>query len=347
MRAGKPALLLYVGRMRDRYAKQRIFLGAEADARLRGARVLVVGMGALGCAIAPWLVRAGVGVVALLDRDVVELTNLQRQLLYTEADLGEPKALAAARHLRAANSEVRVEPLVSDLVSGNARQLLSGYDLILDGTDNFEARFLINDVAIVTGVPWIYAGAIGGEGMVWPIRVPETACLRCLMEEPPEHGDVDTCDRLGVMGPAVGIIGSWAAMEGLKLLTGRTPHTELARFDFWDNQRQFIQPPRTRCVWCSERKTEFLDARWRLKASTLCGLEGVQIRVNPPGALDLALVQQQLEGRTGTPWKRTDMALTGQDGPVRVTLFRDGRALLHGPMTPERGRSWYTEVIGC
>ncbi len=344
LRFGLPG---YLETMRDRYAKQRIFLGAEADARLRKARVLVVGMGALGCAIAPWLVRAGVGHVSLLDRDVVELTNLQRQLLYDEADLGRPKAEAAAEHLRAANSAITLQPLVSDLVSGNARELLAGYDLILDGTDNFEARFLINDVAILTGVPWIYAGAIGGEGIVWPIRIPDTACLRCLVEDPPAHGDVDTCDSVGVLGPAVGIVGSWAALEALKILTGREPHQDLARFDFWANERQFIRPPKGRCRWCSERITEFLDARWGRKASTLCGLEGVQIRVNPPGSLDLPNLKTRLEARTGTPWKATELALTGHEGAWRITLFKDGRALIHGDLSPERARSWYSEAVGC
>lgn len=332
--------------MTDRYAKQRRFLGSERDARLREARVAVVGMGALGCAIAPWLVRAGVGHVTLVDRDLVEPSNLQRQLLYVEADLGRLKAEAAAAHLRAANSEVAVVPVVADLTSGNARALLTGFDLLLDGTDNFETRFLLNDLAIATGTPWIYAGAIGAEGMVWPLHPPHTPCLRCLMEEPPEHGDVDTCDSAGVLGPAVGVIGSWAALEALKVLSGEPPHRDLASFDFWRNRRHFLGAPEGRCRYCTEGITEFLDARWRLKASTLCGLQGVQIRVNPPGHLDLPALQARLQTRTGTPWKATDLALIGQDGPWRITLFRDGRALLHGDLTPERAKGWYTEVVG-
>jgi adenylyltransferase/sulfurtransferase len=158
---------------------------------------------------------------------------------------------------------------------------------------------------------------------------------------------VDTCDTAGVLGPTVGAIGSWAAMEALKILTGREPHRELARFDFWEGERQFLQPPATRCRFCTGKITEFLDARWSLKASALCGLEGVQIRVNPPGALDLAALQARLEARTGAPWQRADLLLRGKDGPNRITLFRDGRALVHGPMTPERARSWYAEVVGC
>jgi adenylyltransferase/sulfurtransferase len=237
--------------------------------------------------------------------------------------------------------------VVADLTSGNARELLSGFDLICDGTDNFEARFLINDVAILTGTPWIYAGAIGGEGVVWPLNPPRTPCLRCLIEEPPAGGDVDTCDSAGVLGPAVGVIASWAALEALKVLTGKEPHADLARFDFWHDERQFLKPPKTRCRFCTGKVTEFLDARWTLKASALCGLEGVQIRVNPPGKLDLAALKPRLEARTRSPWKQAGLMLKGQEGPDEITLFADGRALVHGPMTPERARSWYTEVVGC
>ena len=331
----------------SRYSKQRTFLGPESDALLRTKRVAIVGLGALGSVIAPWLARAGVGHLALIDRDLAERSNLQRQLLYTEDDLGQPKADVAAARLSRANPEIELRPLVADLTSGNARELLSGFDLICDGTDNFEARFLINDVAILTGTPWIYAGVIGAEGVVWPICPPRTPCLRCLIEEPPAFGDVDTCDTAGVLGPAVGVVGSWASLEAMKILTGSEPHRELVRFNLWDDERQFLHPPKSRCRYCTEKITEFLDARWTLKASELCGLEGVQIRVNPPGNLDLAALQPRLEARSGKHWKRSAMTLKGREGEWEITLFRDGRALIHGAITPERARSWYTEVVGC
>ncbi|MBI1754407.1 MAG: ThiF family adenylyltransferase [Acidobacteria bacterium] len=333
--------------MTARTAKQRIFLGTEADAALRRKRVAIVGLGATGSVQASWLARAGVGHLTVIDRDFVELSNLQRQILYVEADLGQLKAEAAAKRLSEAHSGIELKPVVADLTSGNARELLSGFDLICDGTDNFEARFLINDVAILTGTPWIYAGAIGGEGVVWPLNPPHTPCLRCLIEEPPAGGDVDTCDSAGVLGPTVGIIGSWAAMEAIKVLTGKPPHGDLARFDFWNDERQFLKSPKSRCRFCTGKVTEFLDARWSLKASALCGLEGVQIRVNPPGKLDLAALKQRLETRTHSPWKQAGLMLKGREGEDEITLFADGRALVHGPMTPERARSWYTEVVGC
>ena len=333
--------------MMPRYAKQRIFLGRDADAALRSKRVAILGLGATGSVQAAWLARAGVGHLTLIDRDLVESSNLQRQILYTEADLGRLKAEATAEHLAQANAGIELKAVVADLTSGNARELLSGFDLICDGTDNFEARFLINDVAILTGTPWIYAGAIGGEGVVWPLNPPHTPCLRCLIEEPPVGGDVDTCDSAGVLGPTVGIIGSWAAMEALKVLTGKAPHADLVRFDFWHDERQFLKPPKTRCRYCTDRVTEFLDARWTLKASALCGLEGVQIRVNPPGRLDLGALKGRLEARTRSDWKLAGLMLKGREGADEITLFADGRALVHGPMSPERARSWYTEVIGC
>ena len=333
--------------MSDRYAKQRIFLGAKADARLRSRRVAVVGLGATGSVIAAWLARAGVGHLTLIDRDLVETSNLQRQILFGEADLFKAKAEVAAQRLREANSSIDIQAVVADLTSGNARQLLAGFDLIMDGTDNFEARFLINDYSILTETPWIYAGAIGGEGMIWPLDPPRTPCLRCLMEEPPAGGDVDTCDSTGVLGPAVGIVGSWAALEAIKLLTGGAGHPELARFDFWRNERQFLTAPATRCRFCTGKVTEFLNARWTMMASRLCGMDGVQIRVNPPGNLDLEALLPRLEQRTGLPWKLTPLALSGREGDLQIMLFRDGRALLHGDIAPERARGWYTEVVGC
>lgn len=333
--------------MSERYAKQRIFLRAPADARLRTRRVAVVGVGATGSVIAGWLARAGVGLLTLIDRDIIETSNLQRQILFQESDLFRPKAEVAAQRLREANSEIQVEAAVTDLTSGNARELLAGYDLIMDGTDNFEARYLINDYAILTGTPWIYCGAIGGEGLVWPIDPPRTPCLRCLMEEPPPSGDIDTCDTAGVLGPTVGIVGSWAALEAIKLLTGTEPHKELARFDFWQNERQFLSLPATRCRYCTDKVTEFLNARWTVKASRLCGLDGVQIRVNPPGALDLEALRARIEQRTGNAWKLNPLSLSGKEGDLNIILFRDGRALLHGDISPERARGWYTEVVGC
>ena len=333
--------------MVDRYFKQRIFIGPQADALLRLKRVVVVGMGATGSVIASWLSRAGVGHLTLIDRDLVEVSNLQRQILFNEADLFQPKAEVAARRLIESNSNIDIQTQVIDLTSNNARQLLSGFNLVIDGTDNFETRFLLNDYSISTEIPWIYAGVVGAEGVVWPIKSPQTPCLRCLIEEPPTSGDLDTCDSKGVLGPSVGIIGSWAALEALKILTGKKPHLEIAYFDFWRDDRRFIQPPTKRCRFCSGKITEFLNSRWTIKASKLCGLDGVQIRVNRNRNLNLETLKVLLEQRTSSPWVLTTFMLSGRDGELSVVIFRDGRMTLHGDITIDRARCWYAEVVGC
>lgn len=332
--------------MTDRYIKQKIFLGSQADACLRSKRVVVVGLGATGSVIASWLTRAGIGHLTLIDRDLVELSNLQRQILFGEADLSQPKAEIAAVKLSESNSHIDIQAKIVDLTSSNARQLLANFDLILDGTDNFETRFLINDYSIITGTPWIYSGVIGGEGVVWPIDSPRTPCFRCLIEDLP-LGEMETCDSKGVLGPSVGIVGSWAAMEALKILSGKQPHLELACFDFWRNERRFLEPPIKRCRFCSSKVTEFLDARWTIKASKLCGLSGVQIRVNSTSNLDLKALRLRLEQRTGTTWILTPLMLAGKYSELNIMIFRDGRATLHGDITVERARSWYAEVVGC
>lgn len=339
--------LCIVERMTDRYIKQRNFIGSQADALLRSQRVVIVGLGATGSVIASWLARAGVGHLTLIDRDLVEISNLQRQILFGEADLLRSKAEIAALRLLECNSQIDIQAKAVDLTSGNARQLLTGFNLIIDGTDNFETRFLLNDYSISTETPWIYSGVIGGEGMIWPINPPKTPCLRCLMEEPPIGGDLDTCDSKGVLGPSVGIVGSWAALEALKILTGKQPQLEIAYFDFWRDERRFLEPPVKRCRFCSSKLTEFLNARWTIKASKLCGLDGVQIRVNPSSNLDLKALQVRLERRTGMPWELTPLMLSGRDGNLNIIIFRDGRTTLHGDIAVDRARSWYTEVVGC
>ena len=333
--------------MTDRYIKQRIFLGLQADTRLRSQRVAIVGLGATGSVVASWLARAGIGHLTIIDRDLVEMSNLHRQILYQEADLFKPKAEIAAVRLMEVNSKIEIHADIADLTSGNIRQLLANFDLIIDGTDNFETRFLINDYSFTTQTPWIYSGVIGGEGVVWTIAPPRTPCLRCLIEEPPLADSVGTCSSKGVIGPAVGIIGSWASVQALKILIGEQPSEEIAYFDFWHNEWKFIKPPTTRCRFCSNKVTEFLNTRWGMVASKLCGLDGVQIRVNPPGDLDLKLLATNLEARTGTPWKLTSFSLSGQYADLQVVIFKDGRVIMHGNITVEHARSWYAEFIGC
>jgi molybdopterin-synthase adenylyltransferase len=206
----------------ERYSRQMLFrpLGRAGQERLAAARVLVVGCGALGSVLANTLVRAGVGFTRLVDRDIVELSNLQRQVLYDEADArdGTPKAVAAARALAAINSTVTIEPVVADVTNDNVEPLLAEVDLVVDGLDNFAARYLINDACVKQGLPWVYAGVVASYGMVMPVVPGEGPCYRCVFPEVPPPGQAQTCDTVGVLGPAVNVVASFAAMEAMKLL---------------------------------------------------------------------------------------------------------------------------------
>ena len=331
----------------DRYVKQARFLGRTQQESVIKGRVAIVGLGATGSIIADWLTRAGVGFLRLIDRDIVEVSNLQRQCLYDERDLDQAKATCALNKLKAINASVKIDAISIDLLSSNALELLGDVDLIIDGTDNFETRFLINDVAIRHHIPWIYTGAIGAEGICWPIKMPQTGCLRCLVEDLPEYGDIDTCDSAGVLGPAVGVIASWAAVEAIKILVNEKSADEIIRFDLWSNHRQFVQAPTSRCRFCTNGITEFLDDRWALKASPLCGTLGVQLRVNPTRDLDLAHLRGILERQDGTQWKETPRFIQGRTQTAEITLFKDGRALFRGDISPEQAKRWYVELLGA
>ena len=329
-----------------RYTKQSLFLGEANQQKIAKSCVAIVGLGATGSVLAQWLARAGIGTLHLIDRDLVEWSNLQRQILYDESDVGEPKALAAEKKLRSINSSIRLYSHVVDLVPSNAEQLLSHADVIGDGTDNFEARFLINDVSIRSHIPWVYNGAVGGEGMIWPIAPPITACFRCLIEQPPEQSDIDTCDTTGVLGPVTGLIGSWAAVEILKLVVGVPSETNLIRLNPWMNERQFIHGPDARCRFCQAGITEFLDTPWQLRTSTLCGTPGVQLRVNPIRNLDLLSLATSLKSRGTSDWKLTPLFIQGQEEDVAITIFKDGRMLFRGEISPERAEKWFHEALG-
>lgn len=329
----------------SRYAKQSLFLGEASQEKIAKACVAIVGLGATGSVLAQWLARAGIGTLHLIDRDFVEISNLQRQLLYDESDLGQPKALAAERKIRSINSSIRIYAHVVDLIPDNAEQLLSHADVMGDGTDNFEARFLMNDVSIRHHIPWVYNGAVGSEGMIWPIHPPATPCFRCLMEQPPEQSDLDTCDTAGVLGPVTGLIGSWAAIEILKFVVGEPPQSDLVRLDQWSNERQFIHAPITRCRFCREGTTEFLDTPWQFKTSSLCGTPGVQLRVNPARNIDLHSLFSHLKPRKDSDWKLTPLFIQGKERDIAITIFKDGRMLFRGDILPETAQQWFHEVL--
>jgi len=333
----------------DRYSRQTRFapLGAEGQERLGRSTAVIVGCGALGTMQATLLARAGVGTLRLVDRDYVEVSNLQRQVLFTEADAeaGMPKAEAARRHLLAANSGIAIEARISDLDAANAEELLGGADAILDGTDNFETRMLINDFAVREGVPWIYGAAVSGYGIAMPVLPGDSACFRCVYPEPPV-GAQPTCETAGVLGPVTSLIGSIQAMEAIKVLSGRAGSVRRKIFmaDLWAGPvREISMPPRDAdCQTCGRREFVYLENKRRAPVS-LCGRNAVQIHErNRP--LDLVALAGRLAG-LGTV-RANEFALRFNDGEHEVTVFPDGRAIIKGTTDPGVARSVYSRYLG-
>jgi adenylyltransferase/sulfurtransferase len=337
----------------ERYARQVRFspFGKEGQERLSRGFAVVVGMGALGCVIANHLVRAGIGRIRLIDRDIVSWSNLHRQSLYTEADAeaGVPKAEAASERLRAVNRETAIEAAAVDLNPRNAERLLADADLIADGTDHFAVRYLINDTAVKFGIPWVYGGAVGASGMTMTILPGETPCYRCLFPSPPPPGSGDTCETAGVLPPIVDLIGSLQAMEAIKLLGGRRErlHGALIHADLWDTgfTRMKTGARRDGCPCCGLRRFEYLDAAGREGTETvLCGRDTVQIAPAEPLRLDLDALAERLSaaGRIErNPWL---LRLQLGDG-VTLVLFPDGRTLVQGTGDPDRARRIYDRIL--
>ncbi|HEX8523684.1 MAG TPA: ThiF family adenylyltransferase [Tepidisphaeraceae bacterium] len=377
----------------DRYHRQTLLpqLGRAGQAKLRAARVLLIGCGALGTVIAEQLVRAGVGFIRICDRDLVELTNLQRQVLFDESDAhnGVPKAVAAKRRLLAINSSVEVDARVVDVHSGNVEALAgcepsaraagavvgdlgsaltlpspevpvegkkgrgerdSLVDLILDGTDNIETRYLLNDLAVKRGIAWVYGACVGTEGRVMAVVPGKGACLRCLFEEPAGAGELATCDTAGVLAPAASVVASLQVTMALKMLLGESVQEvgKLVTVDLWNMRfktMSAVEARREDCPCCGRRAFPFLDRRDQQGAVALCGRGAVQVRPAKPGAVDLAKLAERwdLVGET----VQTDyyLKLRLREGQ-ELTLFPDGRALVAGTSDLALARSLYARFIG-
>ncbi len=333
----------------ERYTRQILFsgIGAQGQQHLAKARVAIVGCGATGSTIAGLLARAGVGTLRIIDRDYVETSNLQRQSLFDEADATAslPKAIAAARKLAACNSQIVVEPEVADLTPENIERLLSGAQLLLDGTDNFETRYLLNDFAVQRGLPWIYCAAVGSYGLTMNILPSETACLACMFPESP-RGALETCETAGVLGPAVSVVASAAAGEALKLLVGAREQLRrtLLSWDLWTNQTSAIEAaaPRPDCRACGRRDFVHLAGEGRPHI-TLCGRNSVQIheRAHP---MDFALMTERLRAH-GTV-RHNEFVLKFWHDRYEFTLFPDGRAIIKGTSDTVVARSLYARYIG-
>jgi molybdopterin/thiamine biosynthesis adenylyltransferase len=335
----------------DRYSRQILFRGIGTDGQrmLAAARVAIVGCGATGSALSGLLARAGVGRLRIIDRDYVEASNLQRQSLFDEKDAVEslPKAIAAVRKLASFNSQIVVEPKVDDLVPANVEALLEGMDLILDGTDNFETRYLINDYAVERSLPWIYSAAVGSYAVTLNVLPGETACLACIFPDSP-RGMVETCETSGILNSAVNLVASVAATEAIKLLVAGTSSPQLRKtllsFDVWTNQRAEISAtkPRPGCRACEERDFIHLAGE-RRPHITLCGRNSVQIheRQRP---LDFAELDRRLQPH-GTV-RHNDFVLKFWSDPYEMTLFPDGRAIIKGTTDTSVARSLYARYVG-
>lgn len=338
----------------SRYSRQERFapLGVEGQRRLGASTALVVGCGALGSVAANTLVRAGVGKIRIVDRDFLELSNLQRQVLYTEQDVadGLPKAVAAANRLRQVNSGVAIESVVADVSHQNLPQLAAGADVIVDGADNFETRLLINDYAIREKTPWVYGGCLGAEGQVLPVLPGETCCIAPLLPEAPPPGVMPTCDAAGVLGPAVNLVASIQALEAIKILAGarEAVRRKLLVVDLWTNRLREIDVAKlhesVRCPACDDGDFPWLDGRRGSDAAVLCGRNAVQVRPGEPTRVDLATLADRLTPLgevTSNPFL-VRLKVAG----LEITAFADGRAIVGGTEDLSEARSACARYLG-
>jgi len=331
----------------SRYSRQLILpqLGKEGQKRLSAAKVLLVGIGGTGCAIAEFLVRAGIGKLTLLDRDVVEKSNLHRQLLFEEKDVGAPKAYLAPEVLGRINSEVQISGLAEDFSPSNAEKLVRDADIVMDGTDNLESRFIINDACVKLGKPWIYVGAVGTYGMRAVIRPGESACLRCFIPKNPDAGALPTCATAGVLNTVPSLMGALAASEAIKLIVGLKPSDRLLVYDVWtEDYHSIVLPRRKDCPCCGQKKFDFLETPVRSKVQVLCGHDSVQITPPRPAALDLQKMASALKESGDVEVHQLWLVLVV--GKHRLTIFKNGRTLISGTSDEKTARSLYSKYIG-
>ena len=339
----------------ERYARQIRFpgFGEASQQRLSAGSVLICGCGALGSVSANTLARAGVGHLRIVDRDFLEWNNLQRQVLYDESDVaaGLPKAIAAAEKLRRINSQIQIEPLVCDVDFHNIESLLQGIDIIVDGTDNFETRFLLNDASHQFAVPWVYGGCLGAEGQQLTIIPHQTPCLRCLIPEMPPPGTTPTCDTAGIFGPIINIIASLQAMEAIKLLSGHADRVSrtLSVVDIWDNRLRQISLAGLReqatCPTCYGRDYAWLRGQEGSHSAVLCGRNAVQLSVRAANRrLDLAELARKFAGLGSVQANDFLVRLTTSDHVL--TVFPDGRAIIGGTEDIAEAKTLYAKYVG-
>ena len=337
----------------DRYVRQTQFapLGNDGQRRLLESRALVVGCGALGSVIAEVLTRAGVGRLRIVDRDFLELNNLQRQVLYDEEDVarGLPKAIAAGEKLRKINGEIEIEPVVADVNADNLLDLIRDVDVIVDGTDNFETRYLLNDASLKYEIPWVYGGCIGASGQTLTVLPRTSPCLRCLYAEPPAPGTTETCDTAGIVAPIILLIGAVQAMEAIKILSGNRDAVakDLRVFDLWEDRTRQVSlasiEPWGACP-CGGTDFPWLTGKRSNETAVLCGRNAVQLRFPGAQRLDLEQLAQKLS--TVGPVEQNRFLVRCRVDEKTITVFADGRAIVQGTQDPTEARAIYAKYVG-
>ena len=336
----------------ERYSRQILFkaIGEPGQQRLLRSRTLIIGCGALGSAQAESLARAGVGRVRIVDRDFVEASNLQRQTLFTESDAAghTPKAIAAANHIKLINSEIETEPEIVDVNHSNIERLIKDCDVVLDGTDNFATRYLINDACVKHEINWIYGAAVGSYGVTMTVRPHQTPCLRCVFEEAPPAASAPTCDTAGVIMPIINVVAAVQVSEALKLLTARYEdlHQSLMQFDVWRNEWRKISPgsPSPQCSTCALGFFDTLQPAAGEFAAVLCGRNAVQISPTEKTRVDFERLAERL--RASGEVKFNDYLLRFRTGDYEVTVFQDARSIIRGTDEITTARSLYAKFIG-
>lgn len=342
----------YSREMTERYSRQILFngIGVEGQKKLSRSRVLIIGCGALGSAQAESLARAGVGTLRIADRDFVEASNLQRQTMFTEADAADrvPKVIAAANHIREINSDTAVEAEIADVNHSNIERLLQDCDLVLDGTDNFATRYLINDACVKNDINWIYGAAVGSYGVTMTIQPHQSPCLRCVFEEAPPAASAPTCDTAGVLMPIISVVAAVQVTEALKLLTGQMEalHGSLMQFDVWRNEWRQINPGPLApdCTTCGLGRFTTLDADNAEFAAVLCGRNAVQISPSQSTRLDFRVLAERL--RFTGDVKFNEYLLRFRTGDFEVTVFQDARSIIRGTSEINTARTLYAKYIG-
>jgi adenylyltransferase/sulfurtransferase len=335
-------------RLKKRYSRQTLIevIGIEGQEKLSESHAVVIGLGALGGAIATMLARAGVGRLKLVDRDFVELDNLHRQILYDENDLDAPKATAASAKLEKINSDIKINSIINDVNYSNVEHLIEGADVVVDGTDNMETRFLINDACVKGKIPWVYGGAVGTTGMTMNIIPDKSACFRCFVHKIPPPGSLPTCDNIGVINAIPMVIGSIQSVEALKIMLGKQDLNEnLIIYDIWNHDLHQMQIPRNPdCKCCISHEFEFLKIDKRSIVTSICGTNSVQVTPIEKGDLEFDELKSKLSAHGEI--KQTSHTLIFKITGYKITIFRDGRTLIKGTQDEKLAKSLYAKYIG-